>query len=237
MKLVLCILIGLQAPDPKPADRRGEAITVEPAYQGTRANAPIPPSMHQQNDPRGFCVVASNVAALRWMGWTEPAARLWAEADRENRRTGYSPDTFERLVRKVSGLPPFLNYEGGDYSQLIEWNRKGHPLGVTMGTGRNYFYAFIAHMVTLCHADNTLACITDNNFVGTYSWMPAPEFTRRWKLGGYAWATCWVDWNRPHIPGLDEMPPLAIVGAAVGLGTLIGLVVAIAMGGRTNAAS
>lgn len=236
--LTLLILLACLVPSttlaqhaPAPADRMGEALTVEPSYQGVNAQASIDVDKRRKNeggiDGAGLCVIASNVAILRQQGHSAEAEKLWAEAKR--RMGGYSPDKFDRLAAQIPGLPKYFHYEGSKFEFVEGWLAKGHAVGITYGTGREYNYFPIAHMVTLCHFDKSWAAVLDNNYIGQYSWMPRPELERRARMAGGVWAMAWPDHrNRPIIPlpgggGLSER---AVASLVLSLGLIVAMIIA-----------
>jgi hypothetical protein len=147
--------------------------------------------MHQRNtggsDGAGLCVIASLVTNGNYQGVGPEVRKLWEEAQR--RPGGYIPSKLDGLIRDVAPGLKYAQYEGTDPAPLERWSEAGYPVGVTYGTGRLYGYRRIAHMVSLSHLDPRWAAIIDNNNPGKWSWMPAPEFARRWTLsGGQGWA-------------------------------------------------
>jgi hypothetical protein len=72
---------------------------------------------------------------------------------------------------------------------------------VTYGYGERYRMQTIAHMVNLVHLDQKWAAILDNNFPGTYEWMPREEFLKRWAHpGGQGWAYVMLAPPPPPVP-------------------------------------
>lgn len=200
LRPLACLLIFASAAVAQAPDSRGEALTREPAYQGTTASAPIPPELHVKNeggsDGAGLCVIASILANGMYQGVPGLVnegknSALWRAA--KSRRGGYWDRKLEQLVNEVMPGEKWASYYGPDATVLDNLSRQGYPIGATMNTGRNYGYGRIAHMISLLHyRTGGLACVLDNNFPGVYSWMPASEFDRRWKDYGNGWAWIWT---------------------------------------------
>lgn len=210
----------------------------QPAWGNTRANAPIPPSLHKRNeggsDGQGLCVIASAVTAGRYQGVPNLDA-LWAAA--KQRPGGYGPQKLDNLLGKVMPDEKYVSYVGTDPRVLVDLNRSGVPVNVTMNTGSLYNNQRIAHMVTGAHFDDKLACIVDNNEPGKYCWMSIQTFLKRWVDFGTGWAFAWtrkpVQPNPPRpspSPGPGPMPPdqpsevsPAAAMLVIGLAALIGI--------------
>jgi hypothetical protein len=225
-------------------DGRGEIHLDEPVYQGERASAPAPPGLHVRNeggsDTKGLCVVASILANGMYQGvpgLNEPGrgtsnvkglyevipnapgkgSTLWRTA--KSRPGGYYPEKLQALVKEVMPNEGWATYYGADERKLDALSRQGVPIGATMGTGANYRYMPISHMVSLLHyRTGGNACVLDNNFPGEFTWMPASEFARRWKRGGEGWA--WV-WTRRPLLAPGSSGSLLVLLAAVGSALLI----------------
>jgi hypothetical protein len=72
---------------------------------------------------------------------------------------------------------------------------------VTYGYGERYGSGTIYHMVALLHLDDSLACVLDDNFPGTYEWMSRAEFLKRWKHpSGSGWAVVLLLPPPPPVP-------------------------------------
>lgn len=191
--------------EPTP-DRNGEVVTRTPELDGTRAQCPIPPEMHQQNNAGGRCVICSVVAAGRYVGLPrEFTERLWAKSG----VGGYSPTRLEGLIdevnRELGTDIKWSSYYGPPKQEVVETLlRQGRPIGMTL-TQADYARN-MHHMVTDVHNDGQLACLVDNNRVGMYRWMPA---SRRLQLavdGGAIWVFAW-----------SQLPKPAVIVAAVSL--------------------
>lgn len=197
-------------------DGRGEVVTQEPTYDGTQANAPIPPEMHQRNrggsDGAGLCVIASLVTNLRYQGCPEEdVQRLWEMAC--ERPGGYYPEKLETLLREWMPTGPWskwVSYYGKDPAILDELSANGLPIGATMSWGKGY-PGTIHHMISLIHHQTgKLACVVDNNDPGVYHWMPATEeFDARWPDGGNGWAVAFS-----QLPLIAQVS-LVVLAAAV----------------------
>lgn len=216
LTLLLCLPSFGQAPPPRvypEPDARGEVVILQPEYQGVRAAAPIPASMHIRNeggsDGAGLCVYASMVIAGAWqqvadlVGLKDSA--LWRYV--KGRPGGSYPEKLIRDVQSVYGDgAKVTNYNGQDDSVLERLSEESKPFGVTFGQGRNYGNARIPHMVTGIHYSKKTgwACIIDNNFPGVYSWMPAAELKRRAMLLDNS---LWVAWWSGPMPDSDPEGP------------------------------
>lgn len=214
-------------PDP---DSTGEVVIAQPKYQGVRAAAPIPPALHIRNeggsDGAGLCVYASMVMAGAWQQVADltglKSSALWRYV--KARPGGSYPSKLTEDVQTVYGdSARIVNYNGQDDTVLETLARQRKPFGITFGTGRNYNYARIPHMVDGLHYErNGWACILDNNFPGVYSWMPASELKRRAEmLDGSFWAAWWEG----DMPGGGDDPSADRAG--LDLDTIVLVVIAL----------
>lgn len=200
------------------ASAQEETITSQPILpNGQTANAPFRPEHRQQNWSTfglGNCVVASccqNAKFFNHPQWADTFKRLTQGVP-----GGHYPEKLEGLLKKALAQHPNLRWEQwsgqgeAGYQKLLDWNSKGFPVGITWGTGKNYGYRPIAHMVSLVHADSAYWMIADNNFIDEFSTVPAPEGRRRWAMGS-------DEWGVVIIPPDDEWPmsPLQANGLAI----------------------
>lgn len=96
-----------------------EYETSTPVFRGLRANAPIPPGMHIENeggvDGAGLCVIASNVLDGVYQVVPELASgknsATWKAAKRAP--GGYSPSKLKRLWDRVGMTTPYASVEAG----------------------------------------------------------------------------------------------------------------------------
>jgi hypothetical protein len=215
-------------------DSRGEVALTSPSYQGTEANAPIPPEMHIRNeggsDRQGLCVIASSIINGEYQGVPGIAglgkdSRLWQAA--KQRPGGYFPEKLTKLIDEVLPGEKYANYLQADAGILDRLSAEGYPIGATMNTGQLYNYQHIAHMISLVHYQtDRWACVVDNNDPGKYHWMPAKEFERRWKDRGTGWAFVWT--RRNLIGGQNDAYVVLIMAGAI-------LLVAVDVKNRKNA--
>lgn len=223
--LFVALAIPLSDVRAQEPDRRGEIWSKSATHEGVRASAPIPPHMHMRNeggsDGAGLCVICSIIINGRYQGVPGleggKNSALWKAA--KNAPGGYSPDKLARLLRQVMPDEKYASYLGTgsakDRAVLEKLSKAGYPIGATMNTGRTYNYMPIHHMVSLIHYRmGGWACFVDNNKPGTYSWIPADEWDRRWPDMGMAWA--WI-WTRLPVIATFGLSTLALVLLAVGI--------------------
>ncbi|WP_439624051.1 hypothetical protein [Gemmata sp.] len=177
-------------------------VTKAPVKDGVRATADLPESQHKRNtggndrtplNPRGepgkgsgLCVYTSLWHAAIW----QAVAELYGFRDwMRNHEGGSYPDKFEKTLNaycKERGIPipNYVQHTGGDEDVLRLALKTGRMVCVTYcgvdGPGR-YGSEVVGHMVNLVHLDDTLACVLDNNFPGTFLWMSRGDFLARWR--------------------------------------------------------
>lgn len=165
-------------------------VTKEPAFNGVRVTTDLPPSQHHRNvgsqvDGAGLCVYTSFWHAALWQSVKDVYE---FRAYMERRPGGSYPEKFDATLAsycKSKGvpLPGYVQHTGGDVEFLKLALKTGRMVCVTYcgvdGSGR-YGGEVIAHMVNLVYLDDQYGCILDNNFPGTFLWMPAREFVARW---------------------------------------------------------
>lgn len=186
--LALASFASAQSPD-----RRGEVVTRVPEYAGERASAPIPPQFHTRNVNPGHpgwggCVPSSLRTNALYQGVPrEDVDRFWELAKRRVGVTGTGPDLLIDLVRQGMPRERYLSSLEDNPAVLDHLSRAGYPIGSTMGWGQGY-NGRISHMISLVHfRQGGRACVVDSNFPGEYHWMPAAEYTARWRANGH-WA-------------------------------------------------
>lgn len=221
---ILAALLLLAAPA---FAQRSETHLAEPVYQGERASAPIPSSLHVRNeggsDGAGLCVISSVLANGMYQGVpgldvagpdgkAGKGSQLWKTA--KSRPGGYWPERLNALVNELMPNELKASYSGNDPSVLDRLSRDGYPIGATMGTGERYGWGPISHMISLLHFRSSgSACVVDNNFPGEFTWMSADEFVRRWTMGGEGWAWIWT--RKPGLDGSDSGEMIVILAAGV----------------------
>lgn len=184
-----------------------ELITPHPTLpDGRQANAPFRPEHRQKNWSTfgaGNCVVASCCQNAKFFNHSEWARTFYDLT--QGVPGGHYPEKLERLLKDAARKHSDLRWEQWSgqgevgHQKLLEWSARGFPIGITWGTGKNYGYRPIAHMVSLVHADSTYWMIADNNFIEEFSTVPAPEGRRRWAMGS-------DEWGVVLIPPDDEWP-------------------------------
>lgn len=173
-------------------------------HEGTRARVVVPQEQRQRNtggsDGAGLCVIASMTTNGRYQG-VPGIDRLWDAAKRLP--GGYYPEKFARLADGVLPGEKYASYTGTDPEVARRWNEAGHPVGVTVNTGKLYGYAPIHHMVSLVHHDGAKVALVDNNKPDVTMWMSADTFARRFVDGSSGWA---MAWERLPAPGRASAP-------------------------------
>lgn len=186
---------------------RAEVVTTEPRLGPVVANAPIPSEMHRKNegstvDKAGLCVISSIEANARYQGvpgfQAGEDSELWRRA--KAAPGGYYPEKLERLLKEVLPGEKWFSWEGEGTDLVRAYSAKGYPVGTTTNSGELYGDESIHHMVSTVHADDSLACLVDNNDPGKFRWVTAAEFARRFPDGGKGWGFVWL--RLP--PGLDD---------------------------------
>jgi len=121
----------------------------------------------------GSCVHATMIMLFRWQGQFEMADYWQANhADGE-----WATNLAKKMDR--AGVRYAYTTNKDDIS-FLEWackTRRGCGVAV-----RNR-----AHMIMLVGLDDEYACILDNNFPGSFKWIPREEFLKDWLSSG-SWA-------------------------------------------------
>lgn len=188
-------------PNPRPY---GDALPGQSAVGEIREGGPIAPDgvtevtcdlpveLREKNrggrDGAGCCPFAATQMSARYQN----EHRLWNflsdVATHEN--GGGWPQKMDAMMKKYAPGVNYVQHTGGDLEFLRSALRGGRMPAVTY-SGRDVHYgSTIAHMVSLVHLDDHWAAVLDNNYIGDRQlvWMTIPEFTARWKSGGYGWA-------------------------------------------------
>lgn len=169
----------------EPADVDGNT------HSGTELQIDLPISQHVKNfgapaDDLGLCVFATLDMDARWHN----ERRLIGIIHKLEKGGGW-PEKVDAVIKEYAPGLKYTQYEGTNPAVLDKALSEGRPAGVTYGYGERYKMETIAHMVLLVHLDSKWAAILDNNFPGTYEWMPREEFLRRWvHPSGKGW--CYV---------------------------------------------
>jgi hypothetical protein len=202
-------------------DRHGEAVSSEPSYAGTAANAPIPGDLHIRNeggsDGAGLCVIASLLINGRYQGVPGledgKGSDLWRTA--KSRPGGYYPEKLERLLKELYPDEEWFSWEGDGTELVAHYSALGYPVAATTNTGALYGYQSIHHMISVVHLDEDLACIVDNNDPGKYHWMPASEFAKRFVDGPKGWGFVWLRKPGGALGLALFLPTTALLGAGL----------------------
>lgn len=187
-------------PRPRPSPRAGDGKPWAggPKHpDGTEIACDLPTDQHCRNvssKRQGCCVQTSINHSARWQN--VPALIDFQKWVQEKGLPGGAwPGAVDERIpacAKDRGypVPDYMQYEGTDTHFLIEACKAGRMPGVTYNyspTGR-YGGERIAHMVTLVHADDNWFVILDNNYPGSYEWLPPGVFQAVWTGGRNGWA-------------------------------------------------
>jgi hypothetical protein len=170
-----------------------------PLHDGVEIQIELPVAQHVENfgapkDKLGLCVFATMDMDARWHN----VRKLIGIINKIQEGGGW-PAKVDAVFKQYAPDLKYIQYEGTDPAILDKALSEGRPAGVTYGYGERYKMQTIAHMVLLVHLDSKWAAILDNNFPGTYEWMPREEFLRRWvHPNGEGW--CYVMLAPPPPP-------------------------------------
>lgn len=170
-------------------------------HMGVELQVDLPFSQHVKNfgapkDNMGLCVFATMDMDARWHN----ERRLIGIINKLDKGGGW-PAKVDAVIKEHAPDLKYVQYEGTDPSILDKALSEGRPAGVTYGYGERYQMETIAHMVLLVHLDSKWAAILDNNFPGTYEWMPREEFLKRWvHPSKEGWAYVFLGAIPPPIP-------------------------------------
>lgn len=157
------------------------------------------------SDGAGLCVFASlkHGSIFQHVRQTEDIFEFMF-----TRPGGGYPSKVDKIIsllcesKKVE-LPDYLQIESRDLEILKLACKTGRMPGVTYGfspTGR-YNGQRIAHMVSLCHADDDWFGILDNNYPRSIEWMDPNTFLRVYTSGGgNGWSVIFLDPGPPPAP-------------------------------------
>lgn len=157
------------------------------------------------SDGAGLCVFASvdhtsihqhvrEVEGIFKFMWTKPG--------------GGWPEKVDKIIDQIcssrgDAVPSYVQYEGRDLSILKTACKSGRMPGVTYGyspTGR-YNGQRIAHMVSLCHADDEWFGVLDNNYPKSIEWMDPATFGKVFTSGSAnGWAVIFLNPGPPPVP-------------------------------------
>lgn len=227
-RFVLVLSLSLVAVESARGQSPREVVTREPAYNGARADAPVPPTLHEKNeggsDGKGLCVYTSMLINGRYQQVPDLTSGKGSDYWKwiKSRPGGSYPEKWAKDMaeyeRRFGRKLPYSSYVGTDPAVLERVSKAGVPMGATMNTGLQYNWQKIAHMISLISFKvGGFACVVDNNFPGAYSWMSDKEFMRR-QDGGKVWAMWWLRPAPPPAPvsGVG-WGPLALVALAIAM--------------------
>lgn len=176
------------------------AVVDGTSHEGAELQIDLPESQHVKNfgapkDKMGLCVFASMDMCARWHN----EVKLIGVINKLDRGGGW-PEKVDQVIKQLDPDLKYVQYEGDDPEILDKALSSGRPACVTYGYGERYGMETIHHMVLLVHLDDKWAAILDNNFPGTYEWMPRKEFLARWNHGGEGWAYVMLSPTPPPPP-------------------------------------
>jgi hypothetical protein len=177
------------------------AVVDGPAHEGVEITVDLPNDQHVKNfgapdDNLGLCVFASMTMGARWHN-----VRALDDVIHKLRKGGGWPEKVDQVFKQFAPDLKYVQYEGKDPAILDKAMLESRMCHVTYGYGERYRMQTIAHMVNLVHLDQKWAAILDNNFPGTYEWMPREEFLKRWAHpGGQGWAYVMLAPPPPPVP-------------------------------------
>lgn len=179
-------------PSPSPAPRVPDAPNAPEnrdfvggeTYDGRTLKIALPVSEHLRNkaglDGYGLCTFASLAHAARWQYVPELIDLL----DYMTRYDGGGwPDKVDQVIERKAGKDVV------QYIQCVRFDEKLLELAVKTGRMPAVTYGYsprygeiIAHMVNLVFMDDKYLVFLDNNFPGTYEWVPRAEGIRRIRI-------------------------------------------------------
>lgn len=185
-------------------------VTQEPEHEGRRARCDLPKELHVKNiagsDGLGQCGFASATHAGRFQAFPEFYGFLeWMK----RQPGGAWPEKMDRMFEEFLGPESYRDFNylhafGDAAIPLMERAvNSGRMVLVTYGYSDRYGVS-IDHMVNLVHLDDEWACILDNNFPGTWEWVPRSEFVQRfhWTTQGKSegWCVIFIGHPQPPVP-------------------------------------
>lgn len=210
----------------RPAHAQTEVRTAVPEYDGTRANAPVPPSMHTHNVNPGHpgwggCVPSSVRTAALYHGVpAEQVDAFWHLAQRRVGVGGTNPQLLAEMLRTTMPEEKYYEYIGVDADRVLNAiSAKGALACSTMNTGDQYRSKRIHHWVNVAHyASGGRACFVDNNDPGFFHWLDAGVFARR-TLDPQAWIFCFTRSVRAAVARATQFA-VPVAAVVVGCGVL-----------------
>ncbi len=180
------------------------AVVDGPVHDGVEIQIDLPKGQHVRNfgapaDNKGLCVFASLDMAARWHN----AAELIGIINKINEGGGW-PEKVDATFKRFAPSLKYVQSEGTAAELLPILDKalsEGRAACITYGYGERYGMETIYHMVLLVHLDGQRAAILDNNFPGTFEWMPREEFARRLvHPGGKGWVIVLLSPPPPPVP-------------------------------------
>lgn len=229
--LLLALVVLASSATPLMAQRptgNQEVVTEVPELDGVRAQVPIPAEFHLKNeggsDGAGLCVITSNTSN----GWFQDVpefadakgSKVWRLA--KSKPGGYYPEKFKDLLDEAGFQTPWLQAEGSA-AELVpvirHYLEMGIPVATTIAFSQRYQPGVpdgrIHHMIQTVHLDDSLACVVDNNFPGTYLWMTADEYARRLVDGQAGWVVVLLWGARATAWAIVAAAALFVVGGLI----------------------
>jgi hypothetical protein len=191
-------------------EAKESAFVAGNVHDGVEIQIDLPNSQHVKNfgapgDGKGLCVFASMTMCARWHNVRTLQDLLFWDAkgkphSKVNEGGGW-PEKVDSVLKEHAPGLKYVQYEGVDPSYLDKALSEGQAACVTYGYGERYQMQTIYHMVLLVHLDAKWAVVLDNNFPGTFEWMPRAEFLKRWvHPGGKGWMYVFLAPPPPPIP-------------------------------------
>lgn len=206
LSLAIAIVTIGSAPQDKGAFVGGDR------WNTTEVAVDLPKDKHVKNtagtDGAGLCVWASIQMHATWLN-SQPLMDAMIRMQKE--KGGGWPERVAEKMKEWAPQIPYVQSEGSDPAILDLAIKTQRGACVTYGQSERYVSSgnpsgTIAHMVLLSHLDppshpRPMAAIIDNNFPGTWEWMPRDEFLRRWKHpSGSGWAVVILEPPPPPPP-------------------------------------
>lgn len=162
--------------------------------------ADLPARLHLKNiggsDGAGLCVFTSLSHSALWQG----IAVLCDFRDWMHKYPGGGyPQKVSAKIKQICAErgvaePSYIQVQGADIEILKLACKSGRMPGVTYSyspTGR-YGGQGIDHMVSLVYCDDRWAAVLDNNYPGSYEWMPTATFRQVYTRRGGGWAVIFL---------------------------------------------
>lgn len=198
-------------------------VTKEPvANDGTPVQLDLPRALHLKNTggsdgPRGpgsgsgLCVFTSLNHASYWN--RVPLLYDFQKYMTQFPGGGWPQKVDAMIARKAAAAstdkPEYVQFEANNLDLLALAVKTGRMPSITYSYSptKRYGGAKIAHMVSLVGARAGKGpdgkgwwTVLDNNFPGTYEWMPESEFLRVYSGGRLGWSVVFLNPSPPPVP-------------------------------------